>query len=564
MHIIQALKMACKSLWSNKLRSFLTMLGIIIGVVTVALLTSVASGVSGAVVSSIRQQSTMGVLMNMSNKLTFSKANTIISGVQSEIDEESDEYFEYALTLSASSVVANGNIEGEASETIDESNFFFDQAYEKPENYNDLPDDQKTVADQLAVMKARSKTLSTQISAVTANYAEVYNLKIKGEFPSKTNEILVDEAFVKTYLNDFSLEDAIGQEVTLGASVKTDVKITFSEAQQPEMATMIVAILGEMTLENAQVLSILADQKTIVVRADYFRIFTNETMKTALQKALTTAGSTEVVSSVALEDFYDMTNAKAFKIVGTISSEDNSSMFSSSMTSDSAAGQQDLNAMTLLTASMSSSKGSIYMLADNQTKGVLGLAADETIEGQALSSAYFRFKTEDVMDSVINKISMGFLNSQLMIMQDFMLVSLSSVANIISNIMGIMTTMLTVISVISLIVGGIGIMNIMLVAVTERTREIGIRKAIGAKRSAILVQFLVEALMLSLIGGLIGLGLSALGCLAIGNAMGIAISMPLWVVGMSLGFCTAIGLIFGMFPAIKASKMQPIDALRRD
>jgi len=79
-----------------------------------------------------------------------------------------------------------------------------------------------------------------------------------------------------------------------------------------------------------------------------------------------------------------------------------------------------------------------------------------------------------------------------------------------------------------------------------------------------LVQFLVEALMLSIVGGLIGLGFSALGCLAIGNAMGISISMPMWVIGMSLGFCTLIGLIFGMFPAVKASRMQPIDALRRD
>jgi putative ABC transport system permease protein len=124
--------------------------------------------------------------------------------------------------------------------------------------------------------------------------------------------------------------------------------------------------------------------------------------------------------------------------------------------------------------------------------------------------------------------------------------------------------MLTVISVVSLIVGGIGIMNIMLVAVTERTREIGVRKAIGAKRSSILTQFLVEALMLSLVGGAIGLGISAIGCWIIGNLMGIAIVMPFWVIAMSLGFCTAIGLIFGMFPAIKAARMQPIDALRRE
>ena len=130
--------------------------------------------------------------------------------------------------------------------------------------------------------------------------------------------------------------------------------------------------------------------------------------------------------------------------------------------------------------------------------------------------------------------------------------------------MNILTIMLTVISVISLVVGGIGIMNIMLVAVSERTREIGIRKAIGAKKSSILIQFLIEALFISLLGGVLGLGISAIGTIIISNVMNISLVMPLWVILMSVGFCSAIGLIFGMFPAIKASNMQPIDALRRE
>ena len=107
-------------------------------------------------------------------------------------------------------------------------------------------------------------------------------------------------------------------------------------------------------------------------------------------------------------------------------------------------------------------------------------------------------------------------------------------------------------------------MNIMLVAVSERTREIGVRKAIGAKKSSILSQFLVEALTLSLFGGLIGLGISFVGTIIIGYVMDITLVMPAWVILMSFGFCTAIGLIFGMFPAIKASNMEPIDALKRD
>ena len=168
------------------------------------------------------------------------------------------------------------------------------------------------------------------------------------------------------------------------------------------------------------------------------------------------------------------------------------------------------------------------------------------------------------MSDSTTAISLALMQAQFGYMTDFMVVSMSSVASIVDSVMNTLTIMLTVISIVSLIIGGIGIMNIMLVAVTERTREIGIRKAIGAKKSSILTQFLVEALMLSLVGGAIGLGISAIGCAIIGHFMGVAISMPLWVIGMSVGFCTAIGLIFGMFPAIKASRMQPIDALRRE
>jgi len=117
---------------------------------------------------------------------------------------------------------------------------------------------------------------------------------------------------------------------------------------------------------------------------------------------------------------------------------------------------------------------------------------------------------------------------------------------------------------ISLLVGGIGIMNIMLVSVTERTREIGIVKALGATPQFILIQFLVEALVLSLFGGMVGLalgwGLALLIALGVPGMSGAAV--PLWAVLLALGFTTAIGVIFGLAPAIKASRLHPIDALR--
>ncbi len=117
---------------------------------------------------------------------------------------------------------------------------------------------------------------------------------------------------------------------------------------------------------------------------------------------------------------------------------------------------------------------------------------------------------------------------------------------------------------ISLLVGGIGIMNIMLVSVTERTREIGILKALGATRNDILLQFLIEALLLSLIGGLVGVAMGyGVGALVATMLPGFPPAfVPLWAVALSFGFCAAVGVIFGIVPAAKASQLDPIDALR--
>jgi putative ABC transport system permease protein len=115
---------------------------------------------------------------------------------------------------------------------------------------------------------------------------------------------------------------------------------------------------------------------------------------------------------------------------------------------------------------------------------------------------------------------------------------------------------------ISLLVGGIGIMNIMLVSVTERTKEIGICKALGAMRSDILVQFLAEAVILCLLGGMIGIALGyGLGLLAGAMMGGAAVIVPLWAIGLSLGFSSVIGIVFGIIPAAKAANLDPIQAL---
>jgi putative ABC transport system permease protein len=126
----------------------------------------------------------------------------------------------------------------------------------------------------------------------------------------------------------------------------------------------------------------------------------------------------------------------------------------------------------------------------------------------------------------------------------------------------IMTLLLAAVAGISLIIGGIGIMNIMLVSVTERTREIGLRMAVGARGRDILAQFLIEAVTLSLIGGAIGVALGAVATWGVGQFAGWQVSMSLSSIFLAAGFSAFVGVFFGFYPAHRASKLLPIQALR--
>ncbi len=146
---------------------------------------------------------------------------------------------------------------------------------------------------------------------------------------------------------------------------------------------------------------------------------------------------------------------------------------------------------------------------------------------------------------------------------DFTVFAQADVVSIAQDVTQVLTIFLGAIAAISLLVGGIGIMNIMLVSVTERTREIGIRKAVGAKRRDVLIQFLIEAMVLSLIGGFIGIALGFVGSRIIASLTeNITPLVSLQTVLLATGFAAAVGLFFGIYPATRAAALNPIDALR--
>lgn len=149
---------------------------------------------------------------------------------------------------------------------------------------------------------------------------------------------------------------------------------------------------------------------------------------------------------------------------------------------------------------------------------------------------------------------------------DFKILAQEELLKATSGILAVVTTVIGAVVGIALVVGGIGIMNVMLVSVTQRTREIGVRKAVGARRRDVMIQFLVEAVTLALVGGVLGVllgwGLGVLGASLIPGFP--PAHVPLWAIALAFGFSAAVGIFFGIYPAAKASALDPIEALRHE
>lgn len=169
-------------------------------------------------------------------------------------------------------------------------------------------------------------------------------------------------------------------------------------------------------------------------------------------------------------------------------------------------------------------------------------------------------RTQELMDAVENVLYQAFNENE----DCYSVFSMDSLLDTMDSMMSMLTYMLAGIASIALLVGGIGIMNMMLVSVTERTKEIGLRKAMGATPERIQLQFLLESIVLSLIGGLIGVGLGLLISFAAASLLGTDFVISASAVWLGVGFSAAVGIVFGWAPARKASRLNPIDALRSE
>jgi putative ABC transport system permease protein len=225
-----------------------------------------------------------------------------------------------------------------------------------------------------------------------------------------------------------------------------------------------------------------------------------------------------------------------------------------------------INGQNLTVIGVTTSKGGTgFQNQDDIIWVPLSTAQKQLFGVDNLSSIAVEAKSADVMVEAQNQVGYLLLARHKIsdpANKDFSIFNQQDLLNTVSATTGTFTTLLAGVAAISLLVGGIGIMNIMLVTVTERTREIGLRKALGAKKNTIVTQFLVESIILTFVGGVIGIGVGVLASYLISYFTGSAFVVSAQAIGLAFVVSAGIGILFGWYPARRAANLQPIEALR--
>jgi putative ABC transport system permease protein len=251
----------------------------------------------------------------------------------------------------------------------------------------------------------------------------------------------------------------------------------------------------------------------------------------------------------------DLNNRQRVAVIG---SEISSELFGSA----SGVGETiKINGQTFTIIGSLAEKGSSMMGSSDEVV-IIPLTTAQRLSGDtSIKTIYIQAESADTVD-VAKAYMENYLLREFKDESAYKVFDQSEVLETVGSVTGMLTAMLGGIAGISLLVGGIGIMNIMLVSVTERTREIGIRKAIGAKYADILIQFIIESIVLSGMGGIIGIVLGIGGSFMIGKLAGIETVVSTGIVLIATLFSLAVGVVFGIYPADKAAKLNTIDALR--
>ncbi|MDI6894229.1 MAG: ABC transporter permease [Bacillota bacterium] len=220
-----------------------------------------------------------------------------------------------------------------------------------------------------------------------------------------------------------------------------------------------------------------------------------------------------------------------------------------------------INGHSFLVVGVLSPQGSTMMGSGDDQVIVPATTAQRLVESRGVRTVYVKGRDPAAVDTLMAAIGER-LTTRFRDADAFRIFSQTQMLETVTQVTGTMTMMLAAIAAISLLVGGIGIMNIMLVSVTERTREIGIRKALGARKRDILVQFLIESAVLSGLGGIAGIVVGLVLAHGAGGAIGVSAAIPVTTVLLAFLFSAGVGIFFGMYPANRAANLDPIQALR--